>query len=205
MAQYGIKQMHAKDFRQRRGEFAGMPLEQHSQFNSSFLQLIDNNLSGGFVTVLSSSHYKEIYRPRFFKKKTRPDSEYGLCFRATLWKALIFAVNKGESLVPILELGHRNIRDVARIYNEIKNDLTEDDSRFLGPIAFETKKRCVPLAAADLLVYTVFRKSAGYSSHPYKDAFPVGPADPPFYVSKIPITRFEIDSNILDYVSSDLI
>jgi hypothetical protein len=206
MDRYGVKHLHAKDFRQRRGDFAGMPLEQYSQFNSSFLQLIDNNLARGFVVILSSKHYREIYRPRFFKKKSRLDSEYGLCFRAALLRALMFMVDNEDEipLVPILELGHRNYRDAARIYNEIKHNLVEEDAKFLGPIAFEEKKRCLPLAVADSLVYATFRKTAGYTSHPHPHAVPVGPADPPYYVSKIPVTRIEIGSNILDYLSSDL-
>ncbi|HXW72202.1 MAG TPA: DUF3800 domain-containing protein [Methylocella sp.] len=207
MAHHGIKSIHAKDFRQRRGDFSGMPFEQYSQFNSSFLQLIDNNLSSGFVIILSSCHYKEIYKPRFFKKKKcRPDSEYGLCFRAILWRALMF-MKENETqgpLVPILELGHRNCRDASRIYNEIKQRLTDEDSGLLGAIAFEEKKRCLPLAVADSLVYAAFRKTAGYTSHARPNTFPVGPSVPPYYVSKIPVTRIELDGNILDYLSSNL-
>ena len=206
MKQFGVSHSHAKDFRQRRGDFSGMPLEQYSRFNSSFLQLIDNTLARGFVVVLSSAHYRDIYKPRFFKKKSRPDSEYGFCFRATLLRALMFMVDNEDQipLVPILELGHRNISDASRIYREIKNNLVEEQSGFLGPIAFEDKKKCLPLAAADSLVYAMFRKTAGYTIHPHPNAAPVGPSDPPYYVSKVPITRIEIDSNILDYLSSDL-
>lgn len=186
MKQFDVNHFHAKDFRQRRGDFSGMPLEQYSRFNSSFLQLIDNNLARGFVVVLSSTHYREIYRPRFFKKNSRPDSEYGLCFRATLLRALMFmAGNEDEiPLVPILELGHRNIRDASRIYKEIKNNLVEEKSGFLGPIAFEDKKRCLPLAAADSLVYAMFRKTAGYTTHPNPNACPVGHQIRPITYSK---------------------
>lgn len=154
MEQYGIKHLHAKDFRQRRGDFSGMHLS----------------------------------------------------FRAALLRALMFIVDNEDqiALVPILELGHRNIRDAARIYNEIKNNLVEEQAGFLGPIAFEEKKRCLPLAVADSLVYAAFRKTAGYTSHPHPHVFPTGPSDPPYYVSKTPVTRIEIDSNILDYLSSNL-
>jgi hypothetical protein len=125
MARFGVKHMHAKDFRQRRGDFSHsqMTLEQYCKFNSMFLQLIDNNLARGFVAVLSSARYKEIYRPRFYKKKKRrPDSEYGLCFRAIIIRALMFMVDNEDQIpfVPILESGHRNVSDAARIYREIK-------------------------------------------------------------------------------------
>jgi hypothetical protein len=60
-------------------------------------------------------------------------------------------------------------------------------------------KNALPLAIANSLAYAMFRMTAGFSKHPTEPnaAVVVGPADPPYYVSKIPMTRTLIDENTL--------
>jgi hypothetical protein len=202
--EFGIRSFHAKDYRQRNKEFKNMTIDMYSKFTFTFFQLIDRYMAHGIVIELRSQDYKEIYRPRFLGNKTRPDSEYGLCFRAALLRALIFISDKKEEwpLVPILEAGHRNGADVHRIYKEFKKQ--SEFSPSLGALAFMRKNDCLPLCAADSLVYAVFRRTAGFTFHPHQDAVPVGPSDPPFYVSGFPLRKTIIDSSVLDYLSSDL-
>src|SRR5262249_36256599 len=70
-----------------------------------------------------------------------------------------------------------------------------------------SKRDCRPLAMADALAYAVFRMSAGLSRHPTNPtiAAVVGPADPPYYVSKIPLSRILIDVSTLMRWRNDLL
>ena len=70
-------------------------------------------------------------------------------------------------------------------------------SDMFGSVTFETKE-VLPLAIADSLAYAIWRLTAGYSKHPTEpNAAVVGPADPPYYVQKIPLSRTLIDENTL--------
>ena len=87
--------------------------------------------------------------------------------------------------------------DCARVFYEVKESLVSDYSHMLGSITFGSKTD-LPLAVADSLAYAIFRMSAGYSNHPTEpNAAVVGPADPPYYVSKIPMSRTLFDENTL--------
>jgi hypothetical protein len=207
---YGVETFHTKDYRQRRGRFREMNIEEYSEFNSSFLQLVDSCLMRGFVIVLPSKSYNEIYRPRFHKKKRRPDSAYGLCFRTAISRSILYlnSIENEYPFTPILESGHRNAPDALRIYNEFIEGSGEAGRECLKPILFEDKKKCLSLAAADSIVYCMYRKVAGLSeatAHPH--AVPMGPASPPYYVgadpAKAQVTRIDISDEILDYLSSD--
>jgi hypothetical protein len=210
LKKYRIETFHAKDFRQRRGAFRNLSIEEYGAFNSRFIQLIDSCLIRGIVIVLPTESYRKLYRPRFFKKKTRPDSEYGLCFRAAMLKSLFVMEDYPREfpIVPVLESGHRNAPDALRIYEELKIQLGNDWDKYLGPLAFEDKRRCLPLAAADSIVYSMFRRVCGSTSHENPHAVPTGPAFPPYYAGASPrkakITRIVIDDETLDYLSSDL-
>ncbi len=210
-AKHKISSFHAKDFRQRRGRFGEMSMQEYGEFNSSFLQCIDSCLLRGFVIVLPSRAYNEVYRPRFHKKKQRPDSAYGLCFRAAI-KRTIFYMNEecphDYPFIPVLESGHRNAPDALRIYNELINEAGDQGRECLGALAFEDKKRCLSLAAADSIVYCMYRKVSGASHTEHKNAVPMGPSFPPYYVGTDPrkaqITKIDIDEATLDYISSNL-
>jgi hypothetical protein len=98
----------------------------------------------------------------------------------------------------VLETGHANAGDAIRVFGEFKESLNSEYSPLLGKLDFASKEKCTPLAMADSLAYAIFRLSAGYSQHPADpNAAVVGPADPPYYVSKIPLSRTLIDENTL--------
>lgn len=208
LKKHSIDKFHAKDFNNRNRAFKNLSFDEYARFNSSFLQLIDKCVVRGVVIVLPSDPYREIYRPRFFRKKSRPDSEYGLCFRAAILKYALALPDDAFPLVPILERGHRNATDALRIYNELKSRLDEDRREFLGPISFADKRSCLPLAAADSIAYGMFRHVSGRTSHKHPNVVPSGPAIPSYLAGAIPgkaqITRIELSESDLDYLSSDL-
>jgi hypothetical protein len=156
--------------------------------------------------ILRSNDYNRIYRSGSFPPKARPDTQYGMCVRAALWKAITLIVNRRDDwpLSVVLEGGHNNEADAARVFFEVKEGLRTEYTNMLGGITFSSKPD-LPLAIADSLAYAIFRMSAGYSEHPTElNAAVVGPADPPYYVHKIPMSRTLIDENTLTALRDNL-
>ncbi len=96
LEEYAVKTFHAKTFRTHKGDFKGWPDAKRARFNSRFLKLADDHLSYGLSTVLRSKEYKSIYRARDFPSKVRPDTQYGLCVRAALWKSIVLLKDHKE-------------------------------------------------------------------------------------------------------------
>lgn len=206
MTDYAVAKFHAKDFRGRKGDFKNWPHLKRARFNHRFLKMADDHLTAGMAMILRSNDYNRIYRSGSFPPKARPDTQYGMCVRAALWKAITLIVNRRDDwpLSVVLEGGHNNEADAARVFFEVKEGLRTEYTNMLGGITFSSKPD-LPLAIADSLAYAIFRMSAGYSEHPTElNAAVVGPADPPYYVHKIPMSRTLIDENTLTALRDNL-
>lgn len=206
LADFGVKKFHAIDARQRKGDFKGWTRTKLARFNSQFLKLADDHLACGMAMILPSESYQRIYRSALFPRKARPDSQIALCMRAAVWKALLFMKDRPGDwpLDIVMEAGSGREMDSARAFFEVKEGLVPELSGLFGNITFGSKDD-LPLAIADSLAYAIFRMSAGYASHPTEpNAAPVGPSDPPYYVSKIPMSRTLVDETTLAFLRDDL-
>jgi hypothetical protein len=198
-SEYGVKKYHAKDFRGRKGDFKEWSFGKRGRFNSRFLQLADLHLSFGVSTVLESDSYRNIYRSGDVVRTARRDTQYGLCIRAALWKTIVLMRDRKADWPVnfIFEHGSGNEGDAIRVFAEVRDGLLPEYASMFGSITFDTKE-ALPLAVADSLAYAIFRMHAGYSKHPTEpNAAVVGPADPPYYVHKVPLSRTLIDENTL--------
>jgi hypothetical protein len=191
---YEVDKFHAKDFRGTKGDFKGWDIDKKAKFNSRFLRTIDDQLSFGVAGIVSPPEYKTHYRDKEFPRGARRDSAYGICFRAAFVRATKDFHDRPQDwpLNIVLELGHPNGQDAVRIFEEVKN-LPKFKGMF-GTITFAAKDDCIFLAVADSLAYALFRTQAGFIKHPTeKNAVPVGPCDPPYYVHKLRMSRTMID------------
>jgi hypothetical protein len=199
LADYEVKIFHARKFRTSKGDFKGWPTTKRARFNSRFLRLADDHLAYGLAMILRPDDYAKIYRLHEFPRRARPDTQYGLCFRTALWKSAVLMKDRPADwpLNVVLETGHKNAGDAIRVFGEFQDSLHPEYAPSLGTLVFASKENCLPLAMADSLAYAIFRMTAGFSQHSDPNAAPVGPADPPYYVSKIPLSRTLIDENTL--------
>ena len=201
-----MKKFHAKDLRAHKGDFKGWPTPRRATFTSRFLKLADDHLACGFATVLLSDGYHQIYRAGQVFRTARPDTPIR---RVRSCRTLeIDFVHEGSSgrLAPEFCLGGGtgHEADAVRIFFEFKEQLLPEYAPAFGNITFGTKNH-LPLADPDSLAYSMFRMSAGYSVHPTEpNACVVGPADPPSYVQKIPLSRTLIDEDTLGRWRDDL-
>ena len=111
-----------------------------------------------------------------------------------------------ELLVPIVEGGHKNAGDIERIYAEVKGNYEKARLNYLGEISF-INKSCLSLIVADSVVYAMFRKINGATSHSNPDAIPTGPASPPYYAGgttgKAIITKVTLIDAMLSKIASE--
>jgi uncharacterized protein DUF3800 len=200
LAENEVKVFHARKFRTSKGDFKGWSMTKRARFNSRFLRLADDHLAYGLAMILRPDDYRKIYRLHEFPRRARPDTQYGLCFRTALWKSAVLMKDRPADwpLNVVLETGHKNAGDAIRVFAEFQESLRPEYASVLGKLDFASKENCPPLAIADSLAYAIFRLTAGYSQHPTEpNAAVVGPADPPYYVSKMPLSRTLIDENTL--------
>lgn len=187
---FGVDHFHAKEFRGTKGPFKGWDVEKKGKFLSRFLKIIDEQLTFGVAGVMGPADYKTHYRSKSFPRSVRPDTAYGVCFRVALVRSFLDYCERPNDwpLNVVLELGHPNWQDAARIFEEVKKD--ERFSELLGTVSFATKKDCMFLGLADSLAYSLFRFRAGYTKHPtIPTAVPLGPAIPPYYVHKLKMSQ----------------
>jgi hypothetical protein len=64
----------------------------------------------------------------------------------------------------ILEDGHANAADAVRIFQQEREGLFPQYRPMLDTIRFASKKTAPPLAAVDMLAYSMFRMVAGYTT-----------------------------------------
>jgi hypothetical protein len=162
---HGVGLFHAKKLRARRGEFAEWSDSQFRIFVTDFFKIVSTHLAYGFAASVTPRDYRNIYKAEGLPRKVRQDTEYGVCFRMCLTAALQFVSNfqRDWPLFIVLEGGHKNCNDAVRIYQEIKSDLSKNETygNILGSITIETKRDCLPLAAADALAHSYFRLKSG--------------------------------------------
>jgi hypothetical protein len=161
--------------------------ERYKSLHEAHTKIICRNVLWGLSVSLKSSDYKTYYKAPGISRKVRLDSQYGLCFRMCLMSALHFVslLPKDWPLTVVAELGHRNAPDATRIFADIKETLLPPhDQMLLGPLVFDTKEACVPLAASDALANWMFRIDNGVVSRPLT----VFPNDLPS-IQKIECTR----------------
>jgi hypothetical protein len=185
-ADYGIQRFHAKEWRQTKGEFRGWDFQKKGHFLSRLLKITDEQMSFGVAGVMHPVDYQKYYRDQPFPRGVRPDTAYGICFRTALVRSFLDCGDRPEDwpLNVVLELGHPNWQD--------KKDVRYE--KWLGVISFATKSDCLFLGLADSLAYALFRDAAGYSQKLADPrAAPLGPAYPPYYVTKPRLSRTLLD------------
>jgi hypothetical protein len=200
-ADHQIEKFHAKDLQHRKGDFKGWDRQTAARFNSRFLQIIDEQLSFAVAGIVSPADYKAYYRDKPFPRRARPDTIYGICFRTAFVRSTLDFKDKRQDwpLNIVMESGHKNSTDATRIFEEQKKNPRFD--RMFGTITFATKKDCIFLALADSFAYTLFRSQAGTAVHPTNpDAVPVGESDPPYYVSRLKMSRTLLEKRGLSYL-----
>jgi len=150
-ADYGFDIIHTVDFRTRAGDFRNWP---HSKFRSlldDVGELLRNNLTETVTVWLRYSTYKENFLDARPLKMPRT-SQYGLCFHAMLLQLARVVMDQGpqHKLSIVLEHGHKNARETAHIFEDVKKELQSAGVDLLRSHILASKQESPPLMFADI-------------------------------------------------------
>jgi hypothetical protein len=160
-ARYRVQLFHAIDVRRGDGDFAGWTVDRKLTFVDELQHIANETLLGGTTAIVRAEDY-EFYSTLDWKN-CRRDSKHGVLFRGCLAQVIDIVGHTPTTREPhlsvVLEDGHKNAADTARIYEWAQGKL--GPRRALSGLAFENKRTCLPLAASDLLAYAAWGVEAG--------------------------------------------
>lgn len=158
---YRVNVFHAIDVKRGDGPFKGWSVDKKLSFMDDFA-VINNDLEFGFTAILRASDYEQFYARKDRPKKVIQDTKYGVLFRATV-AGMVEVIgsqpgrwSRNLQLNLVLEAGHRNAPDAVRLYDLCRSKMSERARNALGPMTFDTKVKCLPLASADHLAYAAY-------------------------------------------------
>jgi hypothetical protein len=161
-SRYRVDVFHAIDVRRSDDDFEGWTVDRKMEFLDEFQHIINETLLGGVIAVIRRDDY-DYYCGLNWPSKTRRDSKYGLLFRGCFAHIIDVVGHLPHAYEPrlrvVLEDGHKNAADVTRIYDWAQDRL--GPRRALSGLAFDNKRTCLPLAAADLLAYSAWGEMVG--------------------------------------------
>lgn len=158
---YHVNVFHAIGVKRGDPPFKGWSVDKKLAFMDDF-GVINNDLEFGFTAILRASDYEQFYAKKDRPKKVIQDTKYGVLFRATVAGMVEVIADQPHrwprdlQLNFVLEAGHRNAPDAVRLYDFCRSKMSERARNALGPMTFDGKTRCLPLAAADHLAYAAY-------------------------------------------------
>jgi hypothetical protein len=175
--QYGFRIFHGTDFKSKSGEFSGWSDAKCMGLVNNLTELVRDNLTEGLIVHLEHDRFKNEYRAPPIPKKMNLDSQYGVCFRASMAHTLKIVLAKGNSprLHVVIEDGHVNVGNAVTIFKEIDAVLRHQGINILGDITVTSKEKAPPCMIADFLAgtYSMMRaERGGVSAGVYQDIAP---------------------------------
>lgn len=151
---FGFSVFHATEFRALTGEFSGWPAEKCFDLLMELGGVGARHLVECFTLSLSHETYKTGFldvRPA----KMHQTSQYGVCFMSVLDGLMrtVMAYGPQSKLSVVVERGHKNAGDTARLFEERKRRLEAAGISLLASHCLEEKASCPPLQLADASAY----------------------------------------------------
>jgi hypothetical protein len=163
---FRVNIFHTIDVKRTDKDFEGWSVDRKIEFLDEFQHVVNETLERRFASILRNDDYA-YYCNLNWPKGTRKDTQYGLLFRASLASITEsplsvekWAYNDEPKLNIVCEAGHVNTQDAVRLY-KLFQDRFKKQSKALASLTFETKEKCLPLAAADLFAYSAYREETG--------------------------------------------
>lgn len=146
----GFTVFHAKDFRALRGEFEGWSTSKCARLVNDLAVAIRDNLTEGVTIALPRALYEAEYRSPPIQK-VRLDTQYALCFRVCLRRAIqvVIADRKKHKIHIVIESGHKNVYDSCRVFDELKSEYAALGIDILGDVVVAKKSERMELMIAD--------------------------------------------------------
>lgn len=152
---YQLDYFHMTDFENRQGRFKGWSTREHEDCLNRLLGIINENVIGSVGWVVSKRSFDEILSE--YAKAICGDA-YGLaaigCFRSL---AQIVIEEDGQAEY-VMESGAEGSGALLRIYREGRKDPEWRDNNRILSLAFQDKRYFLPLQAADIMAYELYKQ-----------------------------------------------
>ena len=151
---FGFTIFHATEFRALRGEFEGWSAEKCFDLYMEFGRLGAAHLTECFTVSLSYETYKTYFLDRRPQKMHRT-SQYGICFMGVLDGLMRNVMSHGpqSKLSVVVEDGHKNAKDTARLFEDRKRRLDAAGIDLLLSHRLRKKEDCQLLQLADITAH----------------------------------------------------
>ena len=196
---YGFSVFHTKKFKARSGDFKGWSDAKCMGLIQELSFLTGQRLMHGSEFRIRENLYQR-YKVGL-DRKARADTRYGLCFRICLIHQIGEMARRLDQhkkfsqtrLHVVMESGHKNAGDAARIFHETKKEL-KGASELLASITFSNKDEFDPLMVADFLAHSTYMKTEVDLDEMERGLFPI-------VKEKTGLTHLEYDESGIDSAS----
>jgi hypothetical protein len=153
--EFGITAFHAQHFAKHKGEFLGWDEPKRKKFMARLLDIVQRRAKLGFATVVHALAFRQVFRGADLREI---GSIYHLCCLACFteigeWAKRNYQI---EPIAHFFDAGNKNAGQVLKTYQAMKDSPDKSEYR-LGSITFEDDKILVPLQAADLAAYELWK------------------------------------------------
>lgn len=165
LSTYGLTRFHSKEFRGRAGEFKGWTVRRQDEFAKVAEALLARSTLFSIVAGLVNRDHDEFRKNPGIKHYRH--SHYGACFHQCMANAVKIVERNfaGEQISFVLEAGHKNAGDAARIFTTAKIGKLNSAGKqtilapYLGDLSFQSGLSS--LEAADFLAHRAYRDILG--------------------------------------------
>jgi len=174
LSEFKITAFHAQHFAKHKKQFLGWDEPKRQRLLSALLDIIQRRAQFGFAAVVHAAAFRDVFKG---KDRIEVGSVYRLgctcCFsQVGEWAQKNYQI---EPIAHCFDAGNKNAGDVLKTYQDIKSRPDRIAWR-LGPIAFESDDVLVPLQAADLAAYEIwkwldehFAQKIKHGRHPFHE------------------------------------
>lgn len=152
---FGISSFHTQHFVKHKTQFLGWDEPKRQMLMAALLAIIQRRAQLGFAAVVHAKDFRDVFQGR---DRMEIGSVYKLCCLSCFTEVGEWA-KKNYQIEPIahfFDSGNKNADEVLKTYQEVKNDPKRIEYR-LGAIEFESDEVLVPLQAADLAAYELWK------------------------------------------------
>jgi hypothetical protein len=156
LKQERLTHFHMSKFEARRGEFTGWDKDRCIRVQKRLIGIIKRRVNVGIFCAVNIADYEETITE--WRRKTF-GSPYNFCVKLCLGFISIWAqhFNRTEPIAYIIEHGAGYNHEINRSFSEIFANEAMRKYLRLGTLTFADKKAALPLQAADLFAYEVWK------------------------------------------------
>ena len=154
---FTISFFHMADFESRHGVYANWDIARRKDFLVKATGIMRRRARAGIAASLPTDNYAALMKRLPHQEFSSP---YTLCV-GVCWKLIGEWANKcgHRGLVAtVCEAGTKGAGEVQKQHAQFLNDEALVASQRIGPLAFDTKKRALPLQAADFFAYETYKR-----------------------------------------------